>query len=85
MGRRFATSGLDLRIEAAERGLGLALLPAGPIAEQLRDGRLLPVLAELVGREVPLNLVFVDREFMPRHMRLFIDRAVEYFGNLLET
>lgn len=81
IGRRFATSGLDLRIEAAERGLGLALLPEGPITRQLSDGRLLPVLAELVGREVPLNLVFVDREFMPRHMRLFIDRAIEYFGN----
>ncbi|MDH4301147.1 MAG: LysR family transcriptional regulator [Nitrospira sp.] len=76
---RFATSALDLSISAAERGLGLALLPRGAVYEQLRKGTLVPVLEGVVGSETPLNLVFVDREFMPPPMRLFIDRAIAYF------
>jgi DNA-binding transcriptional LysR family regulator len=76
---RFATSALDLTISAAERGLGLALLPRGAVYTQLRTGSLVPVLEDVVGSETPLNLVFVDREFMPQPMRLFIDRASAYF------
>jgi DNA-binding transcriptional LysR family regulator len=76
---RFATSALDLTISAAERGLGLALLPKGAVYKQLRKGSLVPVLEDVVGSETPLNLVFVDREFMPPPMRLFIDRAIAYF------
>jgi len=76
---RFATSGLDLTISAAERGLGLALLPQSAVYERLRKGSLVPVLEDVVGSETPLNLVFVDREFMPPPMRLFIDRAIAYF------
>ncbi|MDH4282664.1 MAG: LysR substrate-binding domain-containing protein, partial [Myxococcales bacterium] len=76
---RFATSSLDLTISAAERGLGLALLPRSAVSKQLREGILVSVLEDVVGSETPLNLVFVDREFMPPPMRLFIDRAVAYF------
>ena len=76
---RFATSSLGLTISAAERGLGLALLPRGAVSKQLREGSLVSVLEDVVGSETPLNLVFVDREFMPPPMRLFIDRAVAYF------
>jgi DNA-binding transcriptional LysR family regulator len=79
VGVRFASSGIDLRIAAAERGLGIALLPQLPIAEQLRDGRLVPVLDGVVGLEIPMSLVFAEREFMPPRMRLFIDRAIEFF------
>jgi len=76
---RFATSGLGLTISAAERGLGLALLPRRAVHRQLREGSLVSVLEDIVGSETPLNLVFVDREFMPPPMRLFIDRAIAYF------
>mgnify|MGYP000427208885 CR=1 FL=1 len=79
---RFASSGLDLRIAAIERGLGIGLVPEGAVASRLRDGTLVPVLADIVGVETPLNLVFVDREFMPPRMRLFIDRAIDYLGGM---
>ena len=80
---RFASSGLDLRIAAVERGLGIGLLPYGTVTRQLREGTLAPVLEDVVGLETPLNLVFVDREFMPPRMRLFIDRAIEYLGGMV--
>lgn len=79
---RFASSGLDLRIAAVERGLGIGLLPHGPLTRQLREGTLVPVLQDVVGVETPLNLVFVDRELMPPRMRLFIDRAIEYLDGM---
>jgi len=76
---RFCAEGIDLRVAAAERGLGIALIPHALVAEQMRTGQLLPVLEDQVGVDTPMNLVFVDRNLMPPGMRLFIDRAAEFF------
>jgi DNA-binding transcriptional LysR family regulator len=77
---RFASGGLGLRIDAALQGLGIALLPEDPIAQHLAEGRLRPVLVDIIGAESPANLVFVDREFVPAQVRAFIERAAAYFG-----
>jgi len=79
---RFASSGIDLRIAAVEAGLGIGLLPYGPVTRHLAEGTLVAVLDDIVGVETPLNLVFVDREFMPPRIRLFIDRAIEYLSRM---
>lgn len=76
---RFCAEGIDLRVAAAERGLGIALIPRALVAEQLMAGKLLPVLENHVGVETPMNLVFVDRDLMPPAMRVFIDRVVAHF------
>ncbi len=69
-------------MDARSHAVGIGLLPQGPVTRQLREGALVPVLEDVVGLETPLNLVFVDREFMPPRMRLFIDRAIEYLGGM---
>lgn len=76
---RFCAEDIGLRVAAAERGLGIALVPRALIADQLGSQRLLPVLEDQIGIETPMNLVFVDRSLMPPAMRVFIDRAVEFF------
>ena len=77
---RFASAGLGLRIDAALQGLGIALLPEDPIRHHLAEGRLRAVLTDIIGAESPANLVFVDREFVPAQVRVFIERAAAYFG-----
>ncbi|MEK6216514.1 MAG: substrate binding domain-containing protein, partial [Boseongicola sp.] len=62
---------------AALDGLGCALLPSAYVAEDLRAGRLLTVLADEVGKEIPMHLVYVDRDFIEPKVRVFIDRAVK--------
>jgi DNA-binding transcriptional LysR family regulator len=64
---------------AARRGLGIALLPHGAIRPELDAGSFVPVLDGVVGMQTPASLVFVDREFLPPRLRLFIDRAVDHF------
>ncbi len=82
---RFCAEDIGLRVAAAERGLGIALVPRALITEQLRAQHLLPVLEDQVGVDTPMNLVFVDRTLMPPAMRVFIDRAVAFFSKQVET
>jgi DNA-binding transcriptional LysR family regulator len=76
---RFSSTSLALRMAAARRGLGIALLPHGAIRPELDAGSFVPVLDGVVGMQTPASLVFVDREFLPPRLRLFIDRAVDHF------
>ncbi len=47
------------------------------MAEDVRAGRLVPVLLDQVGAELPISLVYADREFIDPKVREFVDRAVE--------
>jgi DNA-binding transcriptional LysR family regulator len=76
---RFSSTSMLLQVQAASAGLGIALAPTGAMQPLLDDGRLVSVLEGVVGIETPASLVFVDREFLPPRVRLFIDRAVEHF------
>jgi DNA-binding transcriptional LysR family regulator len=70
---------VGVQLDAALRGVGIALLPRGLVKSQLLDGRLHSLLENTLGGPIPANLVFVDREFSPPQLRAFIERAVEYF------
>ncbi len=76
---RLASNDVGVQLDAALRGVGIALLPQGLVRSQLQSGLLCSVLEETLGGPVPANLVFVDREFSPPQLRAFIERAVEYF------
>jgi DNA-binding transcriptional LysR family regulator len=74
--RRLATNEIELMRKAAMEGLGLALLPSAAISDELASGALQPVLFDLIGAMIPVNLVFADREFIDPKVRVFVDRAV---------
>jgi len=74
----FASSTMMLQLAAVRRGVGIALLPRAPLEAELSSGQLLLVLPHLIGVTHPASLVFVDREFMPAQVRLFIERATKF-------
>ncbi len=63
--------------EAALDGLGCALVGSAVVAPDIASGKLVPLLLDDVGAELPVNLVYADREFIDPKVRKFVDRAVE--------
>lgn len=65
---------------AVLRGLGIALLPAYCIVDDLRKGRLVEVLPSYQVPERPMFIVYPHRRQLPTKVRVFIDFMVERFG-----
>lgn len=65
---------------AVLRGLGIALLPAYCIIDDLRRGRLVEVLPGYQVPERPMFIVYPHRRQLPTKVRVFIDFMVERFG-----
>lgn len=80
---RFASTDLDLRMAAARRGLGIAVLPAAIVRSDLEQGTLRRVLEGIVGARSLASLVYVDREFMPPQVRSFIEYATRFYREWL--
>ena len=80
---RLATNEIDLIRSAALAGHGIALLPSAVVADELTSKQLLPVLPDAVGAEIPISLVYADREFVDPKVRLFVDRAAKVMGNVM--
>lgn len=74
---RLTANDLSLMHAAVKDGLGCALLPSAYVSADLKAGKLVSVLPEIVGKEIPIHLVYVDREFIEPKVRVFIDRAVK--------
>src|SRR5262249_49396249 len=58
---------------AAVHGQGLTLLPGFLAYEDLKAGRLVPVLAEYSGAELPISAVYPHRHHMSVKVRSFLD------------
>lgn len=69
------TNDLPALLGAAVHGLGIALLPRQLVGAELEDGRLVTVLAGIVGIEVSLSLVWLEREFVDPKVRAFVTLA----------
>lgn len=68
--------------EAAEAGLGIALLPDHTILESLRTGRLVRVFPDWHGQDGIVHLVFTTRRGLTPAVRAFIDHlAATYPGD----
>jgi DNA-binding transcriptional LysR family regulator len=79
----FSSNDLRLLREAALRGLGIALLPKLVLADLVETGKLVQVLPGVIEKEERVSIVFQEREFLPPHVRAFIDTLVAW-GPALE-
>ncbi len=73
---RLSANEVELVLNATLKGIGIALLPSAIVSSHLRKGTLVAVLPDEVGAEIPVNLVYADREFVDPKIRTFVDRAV---------
>jgi DNA-binding transcriptional LysR family regulator len=64
----------------ARAGLGLAVLPAWFVADDLRSGALQRVLPDYALPVQAVHLVFANTRHLPRKTRLFMDFLVEHLG-----
>lgn len=63
---------------AARAGTGIALLPREIIAADLQAGTLVQVLADTVGLDTSLSVVWLERDFLDPKIRSFIDLTVRW-------
>lgn len=77
VGGRLSANDIALVREAALEGLGFALIASAVVADDVQAGRLIPVLVNEVGAELPVSLVYADREYVDPKVREFVDRAAE--------
>lgn len=78
----FASNELRMLRDAALEGLGIALLPQLIVRDFVARGALVQVLEGVVETENRLAVVYAEREFMPPHVRLFVDALVEWASSL---
>ena len=74
----FFSNDIALLCDAAVRGLGIALLPQSLVAPHMESGALVQVLANVVGAEMQIALVYPERAFLPPQVRAFIDAVVPW-------
>lgn len=77
IGGRLSANELALVMNAALKGIGIALIPSAVGAPHFRSNKLVPVLVETVGKAIPISLVYSDREYIDPKVRIFIDRAIK--------
>ncbi|HKJ70455.1 MAG TPA: LysR family transcriptional regulator [Gammaproteobacteria bacterium] len=65
---------------AAVAGLGIALLPTFIAGDDLRAGRLRPLLPGYRTRELSIYAVYPERRHLPAKVRAFVDFLVETFA-----
>lgn len=74
----FVTNDLMALLGAATHGLGIALLPRELVQSGLRRGQLVEVLGGVVGIDVALSLVWLEREFLEPKVRAFVELASQW-------
>lgn len=69
----FQTNNGEMVRGAALEGQGIAMLPQFMIDEELRDGRLVPILTDFFLPDIPVNLVYPTRRHMTAALRAFME------------
>ena len=62
---------------AAVAGLGVTTLPSYVLNDDLRSGRLVPVLTEFAEEAVPIRIIYPSKRHLSPKVRLFIDTLVQ--------
>ncbi|QJQ95721.1 MULTISPECIES: LysR family transcriptional regulator [Halomonadaceae] len=66
-------------VEAAIRGMGLAMKPAFLGEPEVANGRLVRVLEAYCPPPLGVHLLYAERELMPSRLRVLIDTLLSYF------
>jgi DNA-binding transcriptional LysR family regulator len=66
-----------LVLRFAQRGLGVAFLPATLVAGALARAELVTVLPKQLQLQGSVSVVYVERKLMPRQVRAFVDWLIE--------
>nr|WP_232230290.1 LysR family transcriptional regulator [Halomonas sp. 1513] len=66
-------------VEAAARGMGLAMKPAFLGEPEVRRGRLVRVLEAFAPPPLEVYLLYAERELMPARLRVLIDTLLAHF------
>jgi len=74
-----ANNGNLLR-EAALRGVGLLREPSFQVDEDLRTGRLVPLLQDYAMHEIPMYAVYASRKHVSAKVRSFVDFLAGHFA-----
>lgn len=77
---RLTVNGGPATRDALLAGLGMTVIPAFYIAEELSSGSLVPVLEDYEVNPSHLYAVFPHREYLPLKVRAFVDLLVETFS-----
>ena len=81
----FVTNDITLLMDAAVRGLGIAVLPTLLIGEPLERGALVRVLPELIHAETRVAVVYQEKELLPPQVRAFIDVLVAWAPSMIDA
>lgn len=71
-------------IAAAEAGEGITFVLSYMVAEQIRQGRLVPILADVAPPPVPVHLVFPQSRLPAPKLRAFLDFATPRMKQILD-
>jgi DNA-binding transcriptional LysR family regulator len=78
----FSSNDVFMLREAAVNGLGIAMLPRTLVGELLERGALIHVLPGVLQGENRVAVVYLEREFLPPHVRSFVDRLIQWSATL---
>ncbi len=70
----------DLLRTLALEGAGLIFLPDFFVADDVRDGALVPIKFGKPPQTLAIRALYPHREFLPLKVRVFIDHLTEHFG-----
>ena len=73
-----ANSDNALRL-AAVHGQGLALAPTFLVADEIKSGRLVPVLGRFLQTDHAINAIYPHRQHLSAKVRSFIDLLAKHF------
>ena len=78
----FSTNSADADYHAALAGVGIARLSTYLVAEDLRAGRLMPLLTDHKHHDSDLLAVYPDRRHLALRVRVFIDFLAAHLGQV---
>jgi DNA-binding transcriptional LysR family regulator len=77
---RLKLGGADACVAAAERGLGIAFTPAFAAAEDLRAGRLVPLLCAYEPQLIHVHAVYPHARHLAAKVRAFVDFLADRYA-----